>query len=98
MNKLTLALIVALSSGYASASNITTWGGDLDGHFEPISIGSSDTAVSPVDIEAAYKGLDGDIDEHAFTTGMSSSVQIEMDDTGKPYADLDGNSDLSGDV
>ena len=101
MNKLTFALIVALSSGYASASDLTTWGGDLDGYFEPISIGSIDTAArhdGPVDMEAAYKGLDGDLDEHIFASGVSSSFQLEMFDQDEAYAGLDGDSEFIGDV
>ena len=102
MNKLTLALIVALFSGSASASGFTGWGGDLDGNYEPVTIGSTDTTArygGPIDIDAVYADLDGGFDQgHFSATDMASNIKLDLEGPFDVHADLDGNSDVASDV
>ena len=102
MNKLTFALVVALSSGYASASDFTAWGGDLDGHYQPVVIDSTETTVryaGPINTEEAYATLDGAFDEQHFSASdMTSNIRLDLEGPFDVHADLDGNSDLAGDV
>jgi hypothetical protein len=102
MNKLTIALIVALSSSYASASDFTAWGGDLDGNYQPVAIGSTDATTrygGPIGIDMAYASLDGAFDEQHFSAAdMTSNIRLDLEGSFDVHADLDGNSDVAGDV
>ena len=102
MNKLTFALVVALSSGYASASDFTAWGGDLDGHYEPVTIGSIDIVArlgGAIDLDEVYADLDGSFDEEHFSPfDTVSNSKLDLGGPFDAHADLDGYSEFAGDV